>query len=158
MSVLDLIAPTNKLDFKCIEFVVAALHIEAVGQVNYEGRVERGELRGTSPFVLGTTRGSYSANGSMSIYIEDMQKLRAALMLLPGPGIGYMEKKFLILVTYAEPLSGVTIVDTLEDVQLVSERSDHSQGNDPLMIQCDIFIRKMKLGGFIPITDNTGIP
>lgn len=158
VAILDQLTGGHAISWSSIEFICGPLHLSLLGALNYEHRVEQGELRGTGPFVVSTTRGTYSASGSLTLYIEEAQTLRQALMALPGGGLGYLEKKFTAVVTYAEPLSGKTMIDTLEGVRLLSERNNYSPGADALMVEFDLFIRKVNKGGLPAVTDNTGKP
>jgi len=157
-GVLQQLVPGHAISFTSYEAVVAGMRI-ALQSVNYEHGLEIGELRGSGPYVLRTTRGDYSANGSFSAYIEDMAALRKALQLLPPAlATGYMEKSFAILCTYSEPVSGRTLVDRIAGARIIRERDGHQRGTDPLVVEVDIFIQRVIKGGLHAVVDNLGKP
>lgn len=146
-------------DFSSIEALVGPRLITRFSAINYEHGVEQGILRGASPHVLGSTRGQYDANGSFTIYLEEYDLLTTALMGVPTPPVGgYMEKRFPVVVTYAEPSTGRLIVDTLTGVRILRERRGYSSGADPLMIDVDIHIMRVTANGKHALLDNTGRP
>lgn len=158
VAILDQLTGGHAISWSSIEFICGPMHLSLLGALSYEHRLEQGELRGTGPYVISTTRGTYSASGSLTLYIEEAQRLQQALMTMPGSGLGYLEKKFTAVCTYSEPLSGKTIVDTLEGVRLLSERNNYSPGADALMVEYDLYIRRILKGGLPAVMDNTGKP
>ena len=149
-------------DFSTIEVVIGPRTFARVNSINYEHGVDQGEVRGTSPFVLATTRGQYSASGSMTIYKEDFDQLTTMLLAMPGPGAapagGYMEKRFPIVVTYAEASSQKLVTDTLIGCRILRARDAHSAGADSLNVEMDLHIMKVLHNGKHAIFDNTFRP
>lgn|GEM_PF-3734371 len=79
------------------EITIAGLRIIGIGELNYDDSLEPGELRGTTPYLIGTTAGIYKASGDMT-----MPELEwAILMAKLGPGYG--EVRHLIQVMMFEP-------------------------------------------------------
>lgn len=149
-------------DYSAIEIAIGVRMFNRVTSINYEHGVEQGELRGNSPFLIGTTRGIYTATGSMTLYKEEFDALTTMLMGMPGPGSapagGWMEKRFPIIVTFAEPSSGKLITDQLEGVRILRSRDNYSAGADALMTECDLHISKVVLNGKYAVLDNTFKP
>lgn len=149
-------------DFTSIEIVIGARTFARISSINYEHGVDQGEVRGTSPFVLATTRGQYSASGSMTMYKEDFDALTTLLAAMPGPGAapvgGWMEKRFPIIVTYAEPSSGRLLTDTLTGCRIMRARDNHSSGADAINVECDLHIMQVMMNGKPAVLDNTIAP
>lgn len=149
-------------DYSCIELMCGVRIFNRITSINYEHGVEQGELRGTSPFLAGTTRGIYSATGSMTLYKEEFDALTTLLQAMPGPGGlpvgGWMEKRFPITVTFAEPMQKKLMTDQLIGVRILRTRDNYSAGADALMTECDLHISKLLLNGKAALLDNTGRP
>jgi hypothetical protein len=146
-------------DFSTIEALCGPRLVSRFSAINYEHGVEQGLLRGNSPHVLGSTRGTYDANGSFTIYLEEYDILTTALMAVPTPLIGgYMDKRFPIVVTYAEPSTGRLLVDTLTGCRIIRERRGYSAGADALMVDVDIHIFKVTCNNKPALLDNSGRP
>jgi len=144
-------------DFSSIELVFGpALIISRVQSINYEHGVDQGVLRGTSPHMLGSTRGQYDANASLTMYLEDWALAKAALMVMPTPG-GFMEKRFPILVTYAE-LTRKPIVDTLTGARVIRVRRGNSVGPDPVSVDLDLHVMRILEDGIPAVLSNTLTP
>jgi hypothetical protein len=156
-AMLDQLLGGHALSWTSVEFICGARHLSLMTALSYEHAVEEGQLRGTGPFVVQTTRGTYTASGSMTLYIDEANELRNALLLLPGLG-GYLEKRFTAIVTLAEPSTGKVLVDTLEQVRLTSERVAWTQGGDPLAVEFGMSIRRILKNGKPAVLDNTLTP
>lgn len=119
--------------------VGVAINIE---EINYSDGLEPGERRGTAPYVTETTRGEYSAEGDMTLSKEDSS------ILIKAFGPGFMEKKFQIVVTYADDGSP-TIVDTLNKVRISGNDQGASRG-DPLNTKHSLHIQDPILWDGVP--------
>ena len=81
----------------------ASVRIQADGNeyvdikdITYSHTIDRGEVRGSGPQLLGFTRGEYKAEGSITFLKEGYDALIAAF------GDGYLEHVFDIAVSYAD--------------------------------------------------------
>ncbi len=119
----------------------APIIFNRVTAINYEQSNTPGELRGTSALVLGRSRGQYSANASMTIYVDEYHLLLDALakVKFPNPRAGYMEKPFDVMVSYAETDSR-PVQDVLRACRIVRDSSQNSAGSDPSMIDVDLHV------------------
>lgn len=97
-----------------------------IEEINYSDTLEPGERRGTSPYVQETTRGEYSAELDFTLSVEDGVVLTDAL------GEAFMEKRFQVVVSYAEEGSP-TITDTINKVRISGQEQSGSRGGGPLM-------------------------
>jgi len=113
-------------DFSSIEIVADGQIFTGVSEISYSQTLEPGILRGTSSAKLARTRGEYNAEGSLSMYLEEYQLLRAAL------GAAFMERSFLITVAYTA--IGATLQsDQLIGCRITAVEDSHSAGSDALV-------------------------
>lgn len=166
MGLLNTLVNGHAYDFtsiKLMPMLPGAPLLERFVALNYEQSLEVGELRGRGSKVLGTTRGEYSANASMTIYAEDFSILQTALMTLPtalpGPyGLpGFMERRFMINVTYAEAPPSLPITDVLRGCRITRVGKAYSRGNEPLMVDIDLHVMEILLNNVPAVIDGTGV-
>jgi hypothetical protein len=69
-----------------------------------------------------------------------------------------MEKRFPIVVTYAEPSSGKVLVDRLVGARITRARRGHSAGPDALLVDCDLHLMKVVENNKPAVLDNTLLP
>ena len=94
--------------------------------LKYGDGVERGEVRGNHPVMLGFTRGEYKADGlSVELFMADYLALQKKL------GAKFTTQTFSCTATYAEG-DGETITDTMVGCKFKKREADQSQGNDAL--------------------------
>ncbi len=118
--------------------------ITGITEVNYSHELDPGEVRGLRPEALGTTRGTYSAEGSLTFLFAEWKRL------LDVFGDGYLEKRFTITVTYAEEGSP-TVTDRLFGCRLKKPEKGYSEGNDALTVSCDIHVMRIEENGKTPL-------
>jgi hypothetical protein len=111
-----------------------------VKSINYKATREPGKVRGTAPNVLGRTRGDFDFEGGMTMYQEEAAALVAAL------GTGFMEKDFLIVVTY-QPKGGALVTDTLQGCCITEIDDSHDQGTDALETKFSLHILNVLFNG-----------
>lgn len=134
----------NVFDHSSIEVKAGTLIISAIQEISYEATLEPGKLRGTSAAVLGRTRGEGDAEGSMKLAKQDFQAL--INKLAPDDSVGYMEVQFDITVQYVEANS-TSIKDDLFKVRITNMTNSSSQGTDPAMVELDLHILDLVMGG-----------
>lgn len=160
MSLLNTLINGHCFDFSSIKLtslVPTTPLLERFTAISYETSNEPGELRGRGSKVLGTTRGELSSNASMTIYTEDFELLKAGLMTLPTPlGGGFMEKRFLLTVAYAE-LGAPVITDTLRGVRIIRVGKNYQRGNEPLMVDLGLHVMEILYGGVPAVIDGSGV-
>lgn len=147
-------------NFSSVSLVVntpAPVFISQISEINYEYGVEVGTLRGTGAQKLGTTRGDFDANGSITLYEEEWRKMRTALAAVPFPvGGGYLEKKFTVTVRMGE-LAEVGTQHVLTGARILRVRRGLSQGVEPNMVGLDLDIMTVMEDGQSPVRDKSGI-
>lgn len=113
--------------FASIEILVAGVPTVGCTAVNYTSSIEVGDVYGTRPQKLGTTRGKQNAEGSLEMYVQDWENLKA-ILTQAGLG-GYGEARFTVVVTYGE--QGMPVkMDTLESCRVVSVEYSNADGSD----------------------------
>lgn len=130
-------------DFTSIRFEANGVKMPSITKIAYSDSVERGEFRGTSPYVRATTRGKYSAEGSASMSRLQFEAFETSF------GDGIYDAIFTGTVSYADT-GQPTVTDTLEGVQIKKRGLDNSEGGDPATIDLDLFVVKVKFNGREP--------
>lgn len=118
-----------------------------VTELTYSDNLEPGQAMGTSAQKLARTRGEYSAEGSLSMLLQDSVEFIAAL------GQGYKEKVFNVTVMYSEPSSGDVITDKLIGCRIGSTEGGGSQGPDALTKTFSLDILRISVNGYDPLVD-----
>lgn len=120
-------------------------------ELSYKGSLEPGEVRGTHPQVLGTTQGTYSAEGSMTLYLAEYNELISRL----GPG--YFAKQFNIVVNYSPKKGDPVIVDKLIGCRMKTADKSHSQSNEPLVVKVDLHVSLVIENKINPLPNTLGV-
>ena len=125
--------------------------------IKWNYKLTPGELRGNSAHKLGRTRGTFSADGAITLYEEEWNVMRAALALAPLPvGGGYLEKAFLLTVSVGM-LPSVPTTTVLGGCRVTEVSRAYSHGSDALMVDLTLDIMKVLEGGQSPVRDRSGI-
>lgn len=114
-----------------------------VSSINYSAKLEPTKVYGVSPEPIGRTRGVYSAEGSIEMYLAEYNALLTDLSALGG----LMEVSFDAVVAYSEADFDV-ITDEVIGCRIKNIDASQSQGADPLKRKLDLDIMKIKFGGF----------
>lgn len=105
--------------------------------VDYNDKVDRSKMRGPGQFPEDATDGEYDADGSVEFHRYQYNSL---IKQLSDAGFGFYNVEFDMTVSYAhkgEPLH----VDTITRCMFGSRKHSAKQGNDPLTVPCDLFIK-----------------
>lgn len=133
-------------DHSSIEANIKGVRYLQLSEIEYSDTLEPGKLRGAAAKVLATTRGEYSAEGSLSLSKQDGNQLIADL------GQGFKAKSFPIVVNYAE--AGLDMItDRLQGCRITKVEAT-SSGTDATMLKFSIHIMNILWNGF----DSTGEP
>lgn len=114
------------------EFTISGLRLLGIQEMNYSDSLEPGEIRGTTPYPIGTTAGMYKAEGDMSMPELEWNVLMAKL------GNGYGEIPQIIQIIMAE--SGVQ-ANKHELVGCRIKKVGHGfkvDSSDALMVKIDL--------------------
>jgi hypothetical protein len=111
--------------------------------INYSNGLEPGDVYGTRPQLLGTTRGKQKAEGSLEMYLQDWENLKA---LLGAGGVGYGEERFSIVVQYGE--IGMPVkTDVLEGVRITKVEYSNADGTDAAKVTLTLNIMRVEESG-----------
>jgi len=161
MGILSTLINGNAYDFSSIKLTStvpgAPPLLERFTALNYTHQMSVGELRGRGSKVLGTTRGEYSANADMTVYLTDWELLKIGLMSLsPAGGGGFMMARFMLNVAFAE-IGELPIINTLRGCRVISVGKSFSRGNEPLMVNVGMHVMEILEGGVPAVIDGSGV-
>lgn len=117
-----------------------------IKEITYSHTIDRGDVRGSGPQLLGFTRGEYKAEGSVTFLKEGYDALLQAF------GNGYLERVFDVAVSYAEE-GQPTVTDQLVGCRLGKAEKNPSQGTDALEVSCDLHITYILENGKKPLNN-----
>lgn len=126
-------------DRSSVELKIGGAKYTAVKAIDYDESLEPEAEYGTSPDVIGATRGKRQASGSVELYLPEFQRLLNKL------GAGFYETIFQITVSYDEPALG-TIVDQLVNCR-IKKPSASMPDTGALTRKVDLFIFKVLWNG-----------
>lgn len=135
----------KRRDFSSLELVVSGLIFTGVKAVDYSDSLEPGIVYGTGALPIGTTRGQYKAQGSITLYRAEFDALIATL------GDAYMEKYFDVVASYADDGDSAVTVDTLVGCRIKNVGNSHSSGGDALEMKIDLHVHYIKRNGTAPL-------
>jgi hypothetical protein len=136
-----------RFDYSTAEINIDGLVMNGIKEISYKHSLDPGELRGTRAQVIGRTRGKYGAEGSASFYKLEFQELIRRLALKNG-GSGYMEASFDVTVNYQpSPTSPDIVTDVLLGCRIKSAENSHSEGEEALVVRCDLHIMRLVESG-----------
>ncbi len=126
-----------KYDYSSVELNIDGQVFGGVKSINYKWSLDPGVQRGTRAQKIGRSRGTYDADGSIEIYKVEYHAIISRLSRLGTRG--YAETAFNIVVSYEENVTDV-ITDQLVGIRLKTGENGHQEGNDPLVVKCDLDI------------------
>jgi hypothetical protein len=115
-------------------------------EISYTDTIDRGEVRGVGPQVIGHTRGEYKAEGSFVMLKEEFDAWVAKT------GDGWMETKFDISVSYAAA-GAPTVTDQIVGCAIAKVETNPSNGTDPLEVSCDLTVTYIIRNGKKPLAN-----
>jgi hypothetical protein len=139
-------------DYSAIESSIPLAGIlREVSEINYSHTVEPGELRAGVPWVIATSRGQYSAEGSMVISKQGNVWLVQKLAELSNCA-GYMDYEFPIQVVYGR--TGMpTLKDSLHVCRYVGSEMSNATGSDATMVNVTLHVTALYKNGNKPYGD-----
>jgi len=138
-------------DWSSLQIEIGTLKINGLKALSYKHSLEPGEVRGISPQVLGHTQGTYSAEGSVEMYLSEANELKAIL------GNGYMTKVFNVVAKYSPKKGDPVITDKLIGCRIKTEDKSFTQGNEPLAVKFDLFVMVVIPDGVNPLPTMLGV-
>lgn len=137
----------NVYDYATIKLMLDGDLYVSVKSIKYKDSCEPGELRGTSPQILGRTTGDYKAEASIEVSKGAANELRKKL------GTGFMAVKFDAVVNYQPPGDLEIITDRVIGCRIKSTDNSHSQGSDALTETIELHVLKVNWNGYDPLPD-----
>lgn len=133
-------------DWSSVKAKLGGANLTGIKEITYSHTIDRGEVRGQGPQIMGYTRGEYKAEGSITFLKEEYDDLVVKL------GDGYMEAIFDISVSYGAT-GGPVSTDQLVGCRLGKAEKSPSQGTDGLEVSCDLHILYIIENGKKPLVD-----
>lgn len=138
-------------DWSSIAIEVDGLKILGFKSLSYKHSLEPGEVRGTHPQVLGHTLGTYTAEGSIEMYLSEANELKKQL------GDGFLSKVFNVVAKYSPKKGDPVITDKLIGCRIKTSDKSFSQGNEPLAVKFDLFVMLLIEDGVKPLPVTLGV-
>jgi hypothetical protein len=117
--------------------------------VKYNDALERSMVEGNHPVPFGYTDGTYKAEGSLELFMEDFNALQDKY------GEEFYKKSFDVVVQYAID-GGSTITDTLVGCKFKKRERDHSRGSEALKVTLELDVLYIKWNGKNPFKKMPG--
>lgn len=136
-----------RFDFSSVEIAIGALVFNGIKEVTYKHTLDPGMMRGARAAVMGRTRGKYDPEASITFYKSEYQDFIRAL----GPN--YMLAEWTAVVNYQELPALQIVTDTLVQCRLKSAENSHSEGEDALVVKCDLTLLKILESGLDPVLE-----
>jgi hypothetical protein len=129
----------SRLSFASIEALIASNLFYGIKEISYSEMLEPGEVYGTSPQLMGRTRGQYKSEASFTLFKEEWLDMQLALSTAGSVlGLGWMEFPFDVVVSYAEILGGPIQTDKIRGCRVKKAEDSHSQGTDALVVKVEL--------------------
>lgn len=130
--------------------------------IDYDDNLEPGELRGTSPAVLATTSGKYSASAKLKLPKAEsgflVQQIQAFATQNPDPftGIvaGYGQVQWTATLNYYD-IGQQLQTDQLFGAKIKKMADAAKVGNEPLMVDVDLFLMALSRNGQFMVNPTT---
>ena len=120
-------------------------------RVSYRHGLSVGIHRGNvDPRPLADTDGEYSADASISLYLEDWRDLRSLLMETDEPG-GFMQRHFSVSLEYAEEGLGA-MSDELRTCRITEVSRSTGRGSDAVAVDLRLYVKEIREDGIRPVT------
>ena len=134
-----------RFDYSSVEISLNNLLFTGIKELNYKHALEPGVMRGARAGIGGMSRGRYEPDGSITFYKSEYQ------LFIQTLGPGYMERYFNIYATYAE--AGLPpITDAVMGCRLKNAENAHAEGEDVLVVKCDLAVTYVLEGGLQPLS------
>ncbi len=136
-----------RFDFSSVELNFDGTRFSGVKEISYKDGLEPGEVRGNRAQLIGRTRGTYSAEGSLTLFKSEFQQLISQIAI---KGVGWAEASFDAVIIYSEASSPL-IKDVLLGCRLKTAEDSGGEGGEPLVTKCDLHILAIKRNGVLPM-------
>jgi hypothetical protein len=134
----------TRYDWAAASFKFGGSNEYGLKEISYTDTMERGDVRGVGPQIIGHTRGEYKAEASFVMLKEEFDAMVAKF------GDGWMEVSFDISVSYAAT-GNATTTDKIVGCKISKVESNPSQGTDALEVSCDLTVMYVIRNGKKPL-------
>jgi len=110
--------------------------------IDYDHALEGTKVPGVGSMHVGDTKGVYSANGSMSMYLAAQERFTDALCALSPNGDTYGTVKFDLVVSWTND-AGETTTHKLVGCRIQSEGHSHSPSADATVVTMPLMVGKV---------------
>lgn len=139
----------HRFSFSSVEMTFGINKFIGVKSLNYKAMLEPAEVRGSRAQALGRTRGKYSCEGSVELYMQEWDELTT---VLSAQGVGIYEATFDIKVAYAELPASPIVMDVLAGVRLKGGERALADGSDEaITVKADLSILYIIENGKLPM-------
>ena len=136
----------HRHDWSSARIDLAGRPFGGIKSLTYKHKLDPGMVRGNSSQPMGRTRGEYSAEGNIEMYLAEYYELISGLSLLGG----YLEVSFDIVSQYSS-VGLAVVTDTLRGVRLTEPEHNGQEGNEGLTVRCGLSIMYLLENGLSPL-------
>jgi hypothetical protein len=127
---------------------IFGLKVVGFTSIDYNDKLERGEVRGASQVPLGTTRGKYSADPcKITVVKTTAEEIRTHLAGLSRTGNSTGSPKGTIIVQYIDDELGVQTHELIDCRLNTGGASSSKEGADPLTEDLEFYVRLIRRNG-----------
>ena len=140
-----------RFDHSSLDIKLAGLSFTGVKSLDWKDEMKPGEAYGTSAQRLGTTRGQYKASGNLEVWKAEALNFEA-LLIQQYPGIGLLEIRFPIDITYVMEGGIGPFTSNLVACRITDRSDSSSAGSEPHAKKYALDITYVIENGLVPIT------
>jgi hypothetical protein len=146
----------HRYSFVSIEAIINNIPYIGFTAINYKPSLKAGMVYGSRPQPIGRTRGKAEFTFDFEMYRQEFELFKASLISFAGPGVGYGEVAFGVVVQYSEKFLPV-VTDTIVAARIEEVDLSNADGTDPSKAKCTCSCLDILLNG-VPIAIPGGLP
>ncbi len=150
-----------RYSFSSIGFLASGQEIVGITEINYDQELKPGDVYGTSPQLIGATKGQLKNTASLLMLQYEYENFISALCTLNGtPGSGYMEARMDYVVQFQDGTPsnpGPLFQHILRGCKIMKETDGYKVGPDANGTKIDLHLFYIEKSGNLPmvVTGNT---
>ncbi len=126
-------------DYNCIEFSVNGQVFVGIQSIDYTETMDRAAVRGTSPKVLGFTRGQYNCEGSFEMLYRDYMAMTSVMA-------NKFDANLTATITFSNP-GDTPSVNEIIGMKLTETGKSYAVGTDAMIVSCSFVAIEVKENG-----------
>jgi len=144
----DQIINGHVFDFSSIDIALddgQPFSMPGIFEISYEHSLTPGEIRHVGPLVQDESVGTYATRASISMALRDWRVFRSKLAQIKtgaGSGPGFMQKRFNVVVSYAED-DEVPMTDMLVKCRVMRVGRAYRRSNEALAVNVELYVRRI---------------